>query len=66
MFDLKLMAVLTSSMSAQSSTVLAIGPQWSTIGSRDNAPVYGTRPWVGFIPGNNIPLHPTRQEVYVR
>ena len=41
---------LTSNIRAQSWTVRAIGPRWSSVGSIDIAPVYGTRPQVGFKP----------------
>src|SRR5256885_5277893 len=37
-------------MSAASATVRVIGPRWSMVNSIGNAPVYGTRPWVGLWP----------------
>ena len=41
---------MTSSRSAQSVTVRVIGPKWSHDISIGTAPVYGTRPHVGFSP----------------
>src|SRR5262245_8893060 len=42
-------------MSAASPTVRVIGPRWSMVDSIGNAPVYGTRPWVGLWP--TVPLN---------
>jgi hypothetical protein len=33
-----------------SATVALIGPVWSMVSSIGMMPVYGTRPWVGFMP----------------
>jgi hypothetical protein len=41
---------ITVSSRATSSTVAPIGPQWSTLASNAQMPVYGTRPCVGFRP----------------
>ena len=38
---------IASSMSAQSTTVMAIGPMWSSVSSIGKIPVYGTSPCVG-------------------
>src|SRR6266540_625307 len=40
----------TSSSSALSATDAVMGPTWSTVCSVGNIPVYGTNPWVAFIP----------------
>ncbi len=40
----------TSSSSALSATVAVIGPAWSIVASIGITPVYGTSPWVAFIP----------------
>jgi hypothetical protein len=37
-------------MSALSATLRVIGPAWSIVTSMLMMPVYGTSPWVGFIP----------------
>src|SRR6266852_5288372 len=41
---------MTSRSSALSATFAVIGPVWSTVNSIDRIPVYGTSPYVGFIP----------------
>ena len=42
-------AAIAASSAAQSATVRAIGPGWSSVGARGMIPSSGRSPWVGLI-----------------